>query len=161
MGMINDLRRPAWPGPLAASLLVFSLLFASAGAAAEVIHKWVDEKGRVHFGDRPPADVETEVQNIGARSRQNTFSGEAAAEVNRALNTLEETRQENNGEGEKNKEEKIEAARRSNEKLKARRAAAEKARQEELREKTGAYGLQKDAGSQQDSTHGEEGAYQK
>ncbi len=38
--------------------LALVLIFGTANISADV-HRWVDENGRVHFGDRPPADVET------------------------------------------------------------------------------------------------------
>jgi hypothetical protein len=47
-------------------LLLFLSVTASAG-----IYRWVDENGKVHFGDRPPQAVETENINL----RYNTFSG--------------------------------------------------------------------------------------
>ena len=61
------------------SLVVFFLLLASAPLGAE-IHKWVDEHGNVHFGDRPPADAATTAVDV----RPNVYSSpsiEALADV--------------------------------------------------------------------------------
>ncbi len=46
-------------GPI---LLLFGLLAASTVLAQA--YRWVDEDGVVHFGDRPPADVETQAEAI-------------------------------------------------------------------------------------------------
>jgi len=43
-------------------LLLFGLLAASTVLAQA--YRWVDEDGVVHFGDRPPADAETQVEAI-------------------------------------------------------------------------------------------------
>lgn len=40
-------------------LLIFCCLLWMAGVSAE-IYKWLDEQGRVHFGDRPPAEKKQE-----------------------------------------------------------------------------------------------------
>ncbi|MEE9161281.1 MAG: glutaredoxin domain-containing protein [Gammaproteobacteria bacterium] len=43
-------------------LLISTLLF-SMGASAEIL-KWTDSDGKVHFGDRPPADAVTSVVKV-------------------------------------------------------------------------------------------------
>jgi len=43
-------------------LLISTLLF-SMGAFAEIL-KWTDSDGKVHFGDRPPADAVTSVVKV-------------------------------------------------------------------------------------------------
>jgi len=41
-------------------ILLLLLLFAAAAAAhAEGAYKWTDEQGNVHYGDRPPADLQS------------------------------------------------------------------------------------------------------
>jgi len=46
------------------------MLCASAAAHAD-LYRWVDEQGQVHFGDKPPADVQTSEVKV----RINTFRG--------------------------------------------------------------------------------------
>jgi glutaredoxin len=41
---------------------VLAIWFAAAGAGD--IHTWRDAQGRVHFADRPPADVATEIVSV-------------------------------------------------------------------------------------------------
>ena len=43
-------------------LLISTLLF-SMGASAEIL-KWTDSNGKVHFGDKPPADAVTSVVKV-------------------------------------------------------------------------------------------------
>ncbi len=42
------------------AMILVTLIFA--GATSAKMYKWVDEKGVVHFSDRPPADTGTAVQ---------------------------------------------------------------------------------------------------
>ena len=51
----------------ALGLACLLFLATSAGADTEV-YKWVDEEGNVHYGDRPPEDVESERLNIEAEA---------------------------------------------------------------------------------------------
>jgi hypothetical protein len=45
-------------------LLCLALSMAAGQApAAEVIYRWVDQSGVIHFGDRPPAGVEATIVN--------------------------------------------------------------------------------------------------
>ena len=46
------------------SFLVFSLFVILANPGHARIYKWVDEEGRVHFGDREDRSVEQEVVNV-------------------------------------------------------------------------------------------------
>lgn len=63
-----------------------ALVFALAGSAfstysfAGEIHKWKDEKGVTHFGERPPAGQKTEV--IGEKKESETSGEEASGEIN-------------------------------------------------------------------------------
>ena len=44
--------------PTLASLLAVSLLFAARHSiASDQVYRWVDKNGRVHYGDRPPANA--------------------------------------------------------------------------------------------------------
>lgn len=45
--------------PAVGRLLLICTVLASGTAQAEM-YKWVDEQGRTHYGDRPPADRQTE-----------------------------------------------------------------------------------------------------
>jgi len=40
--------------------LIYLTLLASTSLNAGAIHKWVDEKGNVHYGDAPPVAAKTE-----------------------------------------------------------------------------------------------------
>jgi hypothetical protein len=48
-------------------VLFSALLIVSFGVYAE-IHKWVDEDGRIHYGDRPPASGDIEQLDISIES---------------------------------------------------------------------------------------------
>ncbi len=50
---------------------IFLLLFFSMPASAGQVYKWVDEKGRVHVGDRPPSSVDARPLKL----RINTYKG--------------------------------------------------------------------------------------
>ncbi|KUJ83836.1 DUF4124 domain-containing protein [Microbulbifer flavimaris] len=41
-------------------LLALTVAAASAATVADELYRWVDEDGRVHFGDRPPVSAEAE-----------------------------------------------------------------------------------------------------
>jgi Domain of unknown function (DUF4124) len=45
-------------------LLLFAALFAWSGVAGAVVYKWVDAKGEVQYGDRPPDGVHAEVVEL-------------------------------------------------------------------------------------------------
>jgi len=51
-----------------ASVLLLTLCAFSATAEADV-YRWTDDAGRIHFGDKPPADAATEKMDI----RINTY----------------------------------------------------------------------------------------
>ncbi|HEY7840329.1 MAG TPA: DUF4124 domain-containing protein [Gammaproteobacteria bacterium] len=56
----------------AAVVLAIAMLSAPGTRAAEV-YRWVDENGRVQFGDRPPADAQVEQVDVG---EQKPISGD-------------------------------------------------------------------------------------
>jgi hypothetical protein len=56
-------------------ILLFAALVAWSGMASAVVYKWVDAKGEVQYGDRPPDGVHAEVVEI-----LGTHSGHAAAD---------------------------------------------------------------------------------
>jgi hypothetical protein len=45
-------------------LLLFAALIAWSGVAGAVVYKWVDAKGEVQYGDRPPDGVHAEVVEL-------------------------------------------------------------------------------------------------
>ena len=45
-------------------LLLFAALVAWSGVAGAVVYKWVDAKGEVQYGDRPPDGVHAEVVEL-------------------------------------------------------------------------------------------------
>lgn len=46
------------------NFILAGLVLLSFTAIAEEIHKWRDENGKVHFGDRPPEGAKTEVIEV-------------------------------------------------------------------------------------------------
>lgn len=48
---------------------LFVFLLASLVVDAGEIKKWVDEKGNVHYGDRPPAGQNTEIVEVNGGSK--------------------------------------------------------------------------------------------
>ena len=45
-------------------LLLFAALIAWSGMASAVVYKWVDAKGELQYGDRPPDGVHAEVVEL-------------------------------------------------------------------------------------------------
>lgn len=50
---------PLATGPITSKAMTLLLLLMTTAAGAAEVHRWVDSKGRVHYGDRPPPDVKT------------------------------------------------------------------------------------------------------
>jgi uncharacterized membrane protein len=112
-------------------LIIVSLVGPAAGAG---VYKWVDEQGRVHFGDRPQSEAAMEMQiKIDPRS-----SPPAATEAERARNRkrLLEMYQED-------REAKKEAAKKQKEE-RAQRAAECKRTRSKLAQYSNAAGLYED-----------------
>lgn len=112
-------------------LIIVSLAGPAAGAG---VYKWVDEQGRVHFGDRPQSETAKEMQiKIDPRS-----SPPAATEAERARNRkrLLEMYQED-------REAKKEAAQKQKQE-RAQRAAKCKRARRELEQFSNARGLYED-----------------
>lgn len=63
-------RRRHFTGPSLATLclLLGGLLAFAPPVPAETVYKWVDEKGTVHFGERPPEGVEATAVNVSPKS---------------------------------------------------------------------------------------------
>ncbi|HEY4968465.1 MAG TPA: DUF4124 domain-containing protein, partial [Steroidobacteraceae bacterium] len=50
-------------------LLLFAALIAWSGMSGAVVYKWLDAKGEVQYGDRPPNGVHAEVvEGLGAHN---------------------------------------------------------------------------------------------
>jgi hypothetical protein len=64
-------------------LLLFAALIAWSGMASAVVYKWVDEQGKLQYGDRPPDGVHAEVvELLGthiARTAQTSQAAPASA----------------------------------------------------------------------------------
>ncbi len=128
----------------AGATFVIALLLCAGGATADVIHKWVDENGRVHFGDRPPVAVETEIQYLEGGATVGTADEAAQQEMQQIADELEESRREKQNirqEERRRQEAEAELQRQAAEREREReREQREAARQEQLREQTGTYG---------------------
>jgi Domain of unknown function (DUF4124) len=63
-------------------LLLFAALIAWSGVAGAVVYKWVDAKGEVQYGDRPPDGVHAEVvELLGTHSGRPSASETAPAKT--------------------------------------------------------------------------------
>ena len=58
--------------------IILLALFVSSNAFSDEIYKWVDEKGRVHYGDREskPKDTEVELLDIKVNTYKSVSIGE-------------------------------------------------------------------------------------
>ncbi len=64
-------------------VLIAGVMFALPALAGDPIHRWTDAQGRVHFGDRPPADAQSEVVEV----RPNVYEAPSLGTVDAALDT--------------------------------------------------------------------------
>jgi hypothetical protein len=63
-------------------LLLFAALVAWSGVAGAVVYKWVDAKGEVQYGDRPPDGVHAEVvELLGTHAARPAASETSAAKT--------------------------------------------------------------------------------
>jgi hypothetical protein len=63
-------------------LLLFAALVAWSGVAGAVVYKWVDAKGEVQYGDRPPDGVHAEVvELLGTHAARQAASETAAVKT--------------------------------------------------------------------------------
>lgn len=67
---------------------VFALAYClvPAGASAGEIHRWTDPDGKVHFGDRPPADTTTTLVTV----KPNVYTSPSIETVSSELSTPDE-----------------------------------------------------------------------
>jgi hypothetical protein len=89
----NRARLPAIRSAAAATCLASALAIAPVAACAEIF-RWVDENGRVQFGDRPPADAQAEQVEIGADKSVSGDLDERQQRRDRLLDAMEEKRAE-------------------------------------------------------------------
>ena len=90
--------------------------------AVSGVYRWVDENGKIHYGDRPPADEQAEEI---AQKQQPVSSSSPPAQNNSA-----ETRQRLLDRYEQEREEKKEAARKKREEAEKRKRNCERARKQ-------------------------------
>jgi hypothetical protein len=75
-------------------LAIILLVFTTSYAVAADVHRWTDEHGKVHFGDRPPA-AGTETETVGTTGEASSQQdGDAAATRERQAHYLEGLRRE-------------------------------------------------------------------
>jgi len=93
-------------------ILASLLIMLALGASGAEIYKWVDEAGRVHFGDRPPAEgaepVELDVSPAPAAPAPS--DAERAEKRRRLLEAFAKERAEKEAAIEQAKQEKAERA---------------------------------------------------
>lgn len=70
-------------------LLLFAALIAWSGVAGAVVYKWVDAKGEVQYGDRPPDGVHAEVVEL-----LGTHTGRSPASETAPVKTVNQPNQD-------------------------------------------------------------------
>jgi hypothetical protein len=119
--------------------LLVIIIFLSASSVQADVYKWVDEKGNVHYGDKPESGSQAiEIQqrktaDVPVTLEENQLSREEKRQ--RVSDALEEDRLAKNKEREKKKKERAQKKRECN-RLKDRQRHVESA--------TGLYKLDKD-----------------
>lgn len=83
------------PGRLIAMAAVLAGLVAVSSAAADGVYKWVDEQGKVHYGDRPPADAAANQVEIEDRPAPSGDDAARREKARRLLNAIETERAQN------------------------------------------------------------------
>ncbi|MEM1411132.1 MAG: DUF4124 domain-containing protein [Pseudomonadota bacterium] len=108
------------------TFLTALLCVSATTAVADTIYKWVDERGTVHYGERPPEGVQAELVTVKAMPPQSADDPYAGAR--RSANADEPSAAEQNRE---ERAERIEAERQEAERLTAA-CAAQRSRLEQL-----------------------------
>lgn len=89
-------RKPV-PGPcpvlVAVGIAIGGWLFAGS-AVASGVYKWVDEQGKVHYGDRPPGTVEPAEVEIGRAPAPSTDDADRREKTRRLLDAIESEREQ-------------------------------------------------------------------
>lgn len=73
--------RPAGDGYVKALVLVLAALASGPVSGADEIHRWVDQHGQVHFGDRPPAGSAAEIVEVRPNVYESPAFDSVAAEL--------------------------------------------------------------------------------
>lgn len=82
--------------PLPSRIVLAITILSAPGIQAAGVYRWVDENGRVQFGDRPPAEAQAEQIEVG---EQKSVSGDLDQRRERRellLDVMEEKRVEEN-----------------------------------------------------------------
>lgn len=94
--------------------LLLAIAVASPACVAE-IYKWKDKHGKLHFGDRPPPDVEApqevDIKNAPVADGQPPDSAERLDRQRRLLDSYASDREEKKQAAAKDKEQKAQRAR--------------------------------------------------
>lgn len=61
--------------------VAMSMATLSAGVHAEGIQRWVDERGKVHFGDRPPTHVQAEEVTVAPTNSIDSAAANASRDT--------------------------------------------------------------------------------
>ncbi len=97
---------------LASGIALVSALWVADLAAAGEVYKWVDEHGKVHYGDRPrPGAQSVPLRDVPEAT---PMPSERVEKRERLLQVLKEQRQEKREEAEERKKQKEERARNCN-----------------------------------------------
>lgn len=75
-----------------AAILLMSGLLAVAPTTAGGVYKWVDEKGNVHYGDRPPSGVTPKEVELEDRPAPTATDTRRREKTRRLLNAIESER---------------------------------------------------------------------
>ena len=75
-------------------LLGVLVIFPAFMPASADVYRWVDTDGRVHFGDRPPADTQAEQIQVGEGASVSGDLEERGDRRERFLDVMEEQREE-------------------------------------------------------------------
>jgi hypothetical protein len=74
-------------------LLVLSLLLISAAVSAEV-YKWVDDKGEVHYGDRPKGDQDAPISIDTSSASKADAQESEKAKTQKLIDAMDKSRKE-------------------------------------------------------------------
>jgi hypothetical protein len=87
--------------------LLLLLLVWTTSASAAGVYKWVDEQGRVHYGERPPARAQAQEIEVRQAPPPLPAEDEAARRDNqqRLLRAFEEEREQKKAQKQKSQEE--------------------------------------------------------
>ncbi len=93
-------------------IIVLLMYFFGLAAQAAGVYKWVDEQGKVHYGDRPGNNNASKIAVPSSPSPSDKTLSERNAKRDKLLQTMEEERKLKEEEGLKTKQKEAERARR-------------------------------------------------